>query len=168
MARMKVLSVAMALVSVALVAGIAYQSEASSEPVSTTTTSPQRLDPALLRAFQTATIAAKRDGFDIVINSGWRSPEYQEHLLQEAIAKYGSREKAARWVATPERSAHVSGDAIDVGPAKAAAWLTTYGWQYGLCRTYKNEPWHFELRASAVTYGCPKMYADPTQDPRMH
>lgn len=156
----------MALVSAALIGGIAHQSNASVTP--TPTTKVEGLKPALASALRTATAAAKRDGFSLVVNSGWRSPEYQEHLLEEAIAKYGSREKAARWVATPERSAHVSGDAIDVGPAKAAGWLTTYGWQYGLCRTYKNEPWHFELRPSAVTYGCPKMYADPTQDPRMH
>ena len=38
---------------------------------------------------------------------------------------------------------------------------------YGLCQTYRNEPWHYELRPDAVNRGCPRMYADPTHDPRM-
>lgn len=71
-------------------------------------------------------------------------------------------------MATPTTSAHVSGDAVDVGPSDAAAWLTRHGARYGLCRTYDNEPWHFELRRAAVDDGCPARYADPTEDPRMH
>jgi D-alanyl-D-alanine carboxypeptidase len=70
-------------------------------------------------------------------------------------------------VATGTTSAHVSGDAVDIGPARAAAWLSAHGAAYGLCRIYGNEPWHFELRRKAVAHGCPPMYADATQDPRM-
>jgi hypothetical protein len=121
------------------------------------------LDPALLGALRRASADA---GIRFVVDSGWRSPEYQEHLLREAVSKYGSREAAARWVATPETSAHVSGDAVDLG-SEAAAWLSEYGAAYGLCRTYGNEWWHFELRPDAVDRGCPPMYADPTHDPRM-
>ncbi len=29
------------------------------------------------------------------------------------------------------------------------------------------EAWHFEYRPEAATQGCPRMYLDPTQDPRM-
>jgi hypothetical protein len=76
-------------------------------------------------------------------------------------------EEAARWVATPETSAHVSGDAVDVGPADARAWLSEHGAGHGLCQVYGNEPWHFELRPEAVDRGCPPMYPDPTHDPRM-
>jgi D-alanyl-D-alanine carboxypeptidase len=36
-----------------------------------------------------------------------------------------------------------------------------------LCRVYRNEPWHFELRPGAVRDGCPARYADPAHDPRM-
>ena len=32
--------------------------------------------------------------------------------------KYGSEAEAARWVATPDTSAHVSGDAVDIGPSE--------------------------------------------------
>jgi hypothetical protein len=38
---------------------------------------------------------------------------------------------------------------------------------YGLCQSYGNEPWHYELRPDAVDDGCPPIYADPTEDPRM-
>jgi LAS superfamily LD-carboxypeptidase LdcB len=70
-------------------------------------------------------------------------------------------------VATPETSAHVSGDAVDVGPADATAWLSEHGADYGLCQIYDDEPWHYELRPDAVDDGCPVRYADPTEDPRM-
>jgi D-alanyl-D-alanine carboxypeptidase len=125
------------------------------------------LDQALLGALRQAASAAADDGVEFVVDSGWRSPAYQEHLLQEAVSKYGSEAEAARWVATPNTSAHVSGDAVDIGPSGAAAWLSEHGAQYGLCRIYGNEPWHFELRPEAVARGCPAMYADPTHDPRM-
>ena len=54
-------------------------------------------------------------------------PAYQEQLLDEAVSEYGSEEEAARWVATPETSPHVSGDAVDIGPADATAWLSEHG-----------------------------------------
>jgi zinc D-Ala-D-Ala carboxypeptidase len=125
------------------------------------------LDSALLAALRTAATDAADDGVEFSVDSGWRSPEYQEQLLQEAISKYGSEEEATRWVATPYTSAHVSGDAIDIGPANAT-WLSAHGAAYGLCQIYGNEPWHFELRPEAIAHGCPPMYSDPTQDPRMH
>ena len=125
------------------------------------------LDPALLGALRRAATDAADDGVELFVDSGWRSARYQEHLLEEAVAKYGSDEAAARWVATPDTSAHVSGDAVDVGPPAAAAWLSEHGAAYGLCRIYGNEPWHYELRSDAVDHGCPPAYADPTHDPRM-
>jgi D-alanyl-D-alanine carboxypeptidase len=125
------------------------------------------LDPALRGALGEAAADAADDGVELVVDSGWRSPEYQAQLLREAVSKYGSEEEAARWVATPETSAHVSGDAVDIGPSDATAWLSEHGGEYGLCQVYANEPWHYELRPDAVDQGCPPMYADPTHDPRM-
>jgi D-alanyl-D-alanine carboxypeptidase len=126
-----------------------------------------KLDPALLGALRQAATEAGADGVECVVDSGWRSPAYQKRLLREAIAKYGSREEATRWVATPKTSAHVSGDAVDIGPSGAAAWLSEHGAAYGLCQIYGNEPWHYELRPEAIARGCPPTYSDPTQDPRM-
>ena len=124
------------------------------------------LDPALLSALRQAATDAADDGVAFVVDSGWRSPEYQERLLEEAVAKYGSEAEASRWVATPDTSAHVSGDAVDIG-LDAAAWLSEHGAKYGLCQIYGNEPWHYELRREATDQGCPPSYADPTRDPRM-
>src|SRR3954452_2658082 len=126
-----------------------------------------KLDPALLSALRQAATNAADDGVEFYVDSGWRSPAYQERLLQEAISKYGSEAKATRWVATPSTSAHVSGDAVDIGPSRAAAWLSEHGAGYGLCQIYANEPWHYELRPKAADHGCPPVYADPTHDPRM-
>ncbi|MBA2891614.1 M15 family metallopeptidase [Nonomuraea soli] len=125
------------------------------------------LDPDLLSAVRRAAADAEEDGIEFNVNSGWRSKAYQQGLLEDAISQYGSAEEAARWVATPDKSAHVSGDAIDIGPVGAAAWLSRHGARYGLCQIYRNEPWHYELRPKAVKRGCPAMYADPTEDPRI-
>jgi zinc D-Ala-D-Ala carboxypeptidase len=125
------------------------------------------LDSDLLGALRRAATDAVGDGVEFHVDSGWRSPEYQERLLREAISKYGSEEEATRWVATPGRSAHVSGDAVDIGPSDATAWLSEHGAAYGLCQIYGNEPWHYELRPKATAHGCPAKYADPTHDPRM-
>ena len=125
------------------------------------------LDPELLRAIRQVAKAAARDGVKISVNSGWRSPEYQDRLHLQAVWKYRSEAKAARWVATADTSSHVSGDAVDIGPNRAIAWLSRHGAQYRLCQIYRNEPWHYELRPSAIVEGCPPMYADPGHDPRM-
>jgi LAS superfamily LD-carboxypeptidase LdcB len=126
-----------------------------------------RVDRPLLDAVRAAATDAAPGGVAFLVDSGWRSRAYQARLLQDAVARYGSPAEAARWVATPDTSAHVSGDAIDVGTA-AATWLAEHGAAYGLCRVYGNEPWHFELRPEAIAGGCPPTYADPTHDPRVH
>ena len=123
------------------------------------------LDPRLLRALRQAATDAAADGVAFDVNSGWRSAAYQQRLLDRAIAQYGSRAAAARWVDTPATSAHVSGDAVDLAH-DAAAWLSRHGAAFGLCQTYRNESWHYELRPEAAEDGCPRMYADPSDDPR--
>jgi zinc D-Ala-D-Ala carboxypeptidase len=124
------------------------------------------LDSDLLGALRRAASHARGDGVDFLVTSGWRSPEYQERLFQEAVSKYGSEQEAARWVATPDTSPHVAGDAADLG-SDASVWLSEHGAGYGLCQIYGNERWHYELRPEAVDHGCPRMYADPRSDPRM-
>lgn len=126
-----------------------------------------RLGQDLLAALREATMGAAEEGILLYINSGWRSPKHQDRLLCDAIETYGSGAEAARWVATAQTSLHVSGDAVDVGPSHAAAWLSEHGATYRLCRVYRNEPWHFELFPEAASDGCPHMYPDPTSDPRL-
>jgi LAS superfamily LD-carboxypeptidase LdcB len=125
------------------------------------------LDPALRGALRRAAADAAHEGVELRVSSGWRSPAQQRQLLDEAVQKHGSQREAARWVALPERSAHVSGDAVDIGPSVAAAWLSERGAEYGLCQIYRNEPWHYERRPRATDRGCPPMYPDPTHDPRL-
>jgi zinc D-Ala-D-Ala carboxypeptidase len=121
------------------------------------------LNPKLLRALRRAATNAAGDGVEFYVISGWRSRKYQEQLFREAVSKYGSKEEAAQWVATPGTSAHETGNAVDLGHSDATAWLSEHGAGYGLCQIYSNEPWHYELRPDAVDQGCPPMYADPTQ-----
>jgi zinc D-Ala-D-Ala carboxypeptidase len=184
--RLRRLRVAGVLVVVAAVAAaLGYHSLASSSSTAVVVPSEHRavpkgttgfaddppalanLDPALLRALRQAATDAAGDGVEFVVNSGWRSAEEQERLFREAVSEYGSEEEAARWVATAGTSPHVSGDAVDIGPSAATAWLSEHGAAYGLCQIYGNEPWHYELRPEAVDHGCPRMYADPTHDPRL-
>jgi LAS superfamily LD-carboxypeptidase LdcB len=127
-----------------------------------------KLDPDLLEALDEAAGDAEADGIEFVVNSGWRSAAYQNKLLRDAIDKYGSEEEARRWVAAPDKSLHVSGDAVDLGPTKTTKWLAEHGADYGLCQIYDNEPWHYELRPDADDSGCPARYDDPTEDPRMN
>jgi D-alanyl-D-alanine carboxypeptidase len=104
-----------------------------------------KLDPALRAAVQAAATAAIADGFEFVVSSGWRSAAYQQSLLDDATVTYGSLEEARKWVNTPERSTHVTGDAVDIGYTDADSWLSQHGADYGLCQIYTNEMWHFEL-----------------------
>ena len=119
------------------------------------------LDPGLLKALRQAATDAANDRVKFYVKSGWRSPEYQNQLLREAVSKYGSEDEAARWVATAATSPHVSGDAVDIVHSDATAWLSKHGAEYGLCQIYRNEPWHYELRTNAIDRGCPRMFATP-------
>ncbi|MGM7667677.1 M15 family metallopeptidase [Microbacterium sp. A93] len=125
------------------------------------------LRPDLLAALRSAATDARADGVEFWVNSGWRSQALQAQLLREAVVTYGSEEEAARWVAKPETSSHVTGEAVDIGPLRALDWLAQHGANYGLCQTYSNESWHYELRPEAIEAGCPQSYADPTEDPRL-
>jgi hypothetical protein len=103
-------------------------------------------------AFERAFAAARAAGLAPEIRSAWRSEPWQQVLFDRAVAKYGSRAEAPKWVLSPARSAHVKGYAVDVHPRAVASWLEAHGAAYGLCRTYDNEWWHFEYLA---TSDCP-------------
>lgn len=121
-----------------------------------------RMDPALLDALRDAETDAAADGIRYFpVTSGWRNEAYQRWLLDDAIVRYGSEEVARQYVATPERSPHVTGDAVDIGSLDAQLWLIEHGSRYGICQTYANERWHFEL-ATEPGGVCPEMKADAT------
>ncbi|MFL2001600.1 M15 family metallopeptidase [Microbacterium sp. A1-JK] len=118
-----------------------------------------RLNPELRDAMRAAEADAANDGLSFRVMSGWRSVEYQEWLLEDAIELYASEEVARQYVASPDRSTHVTGDGIDIGPIDAQFWLMTNGSRYGICQTYANERWHYEL-ATDPGGVCPEMKSD--------
>jgi len=115
-----------------------------------------QLDPMLLRAVQEAAGSAQAQGIELRVTSGWRSTGFQQRLFDEAVLAYGSVEAAAEFVASSEASKHVTGQAIDIGPAEADRWLIANGNRFGLCQVYANEIWHFELVADAQG-NCPPL-----------
>lgn len=117
------------------------------------------LDPELERRFDAARAAADVDGVELTLTSGWRTAAEQQRLVDAALERYGSAEEAHRWVLPPESSEHVAGLAIDVGPTDGALWLEQHGAEFGLCRTYANELWHFEA-ATEPGGTCPPMHDD--------
>lgn len=118
-----------------------------------------RLDPALLAAARAAAAASMAEqGLELRVTSGWRSPAYQQQLLDDAIREYGPVD-ARRWVSEPDVSKHVTGDAIDIGPYDATLWMQSNGPRFGLCQIYANEMWHYEL-ATEPDGECPALKDD--------
>lgn len=118
-----------------------------------------RLDPLLRKAIQDAARSAQSAGVALEITSGWRSKGFQQRLFNDALRTYGSSERAAEFVASPEESKHVLGEAVDVGPVAADNFLMRNGAQFGLCQIYANEIWHFERVADAQGR-CPPLRAN--------
>lgn len=84
-------------------------------------------------------------GGAVYVVSGHRSESEQRSLWTEALARYGSPERADDWVARPGRSMHERGLAVDLGgDIELAAKLVTE-LALPLARPLRHEPWHFEL-----------------------
>ena len=93
-------------------------------------------------------------GPGLQVYSGYRSPELQGELYQNALAKYGSEAAARKWVAPPGKSRHNSGQAADlkfngvrldqVSP-EVQAWVRENAAKYGLDVPMEWEPWQVEL-----------------------
>ena len=82
----------------------------------------------------------------VTVTSGYRSPEHQARLWQDALRKYGSEAEARRWVAPPGRSRHNLGVAADLaGPLDRAHALAA---RFGLTFPLGNENWHIELQGA--------------------
>lgn len=114
------------------------------------------LTPQLATAYRLAKAQATREGVPLWITSGKRSWAEQDRMWRDGIRTYGSAAEARKWVLPPSQSTHMSGRAIDVGPQRGARWLARTGNRWGLCRTYANEWWHFEVATIPGT-ACPPM-----------
>lgn len=150
-----------------LVAPVGFVGQAQAEPGVATdqrqsagsATGTEGLEPQLALAYTLAEREARAQGVPLSITSGYRTPDEQRALWDDGLATYGSPDSARRWVLPPDESTHVQGKAIDVGPQQGAAWLEANGNRWGLCRTFENEFWHFELQTLPGT-PCPPMLPD--------
>jgi len=70
------------------------------------------VEQTTLNAFWKLKQSAKEDGYDIIIDSGYRSYEYQQRILEKCYAEKG--EEAYSTVALPGCSEHQTGLAIDI------------------------------------------------------
>ena len=141
---------------------IAPEESLGTEPINHTNVRPTQNDRTFEVRFLAAQAAAKLAGFDIKITSGFRTQGLQQRLFDDAIKKYGSAEEASKWVLPKDISHHPWGIAIDVnypGDKVAVKWLEDNGSQFGLCRVYENEWWHFEP-VIAPGQPCPAMMAN--------
>jgi hypothetical protein len=97
---------------------------------------------------------ARAQGIDLGVGSGYRSYEKQKRLWEQALKKYGSPEKARKWVAPPGGSFHNKGLAVDLNSngqflgkdanSKATEWAHANAKKYGLHFRMGHEPWHIE------------------------
>ena len=147
---------AVVVAGVTLGCGVAVADVQALSPYDVQNPAVGNLDPNLLTAVQQAAGATAADGLALTITSGWRSPAFQQQLLDDAVATYGSMAVARQYVQTPEHSKHVLGQAVDIGGAGVDQWLSANGAQFGLCQIYANEIWHFEL-ATSPAGACPPL-----------
>jgi hypothetical protein len=98
---------------------------------------------------------AEAQGIDIHIRSGHRDVNEQKILWARALKKYGSVEKARKWVAPPGNSEHNYGTAVDLAyskdpteRARQVKWAHKNAARFGMWFPLGNEDWHIEPKGS--------------------
>lgn len=126
----------------------------------------QMRTPAV-QAFLKMVSAARAEGVGILPISGFRPVAYQKNLFARAVKRYGSEQKAARWVAPPGYSEHATGWAVDLGDEShrgtdieqsfkstpASHWLSKNADRFGFELSFppnnaqgvNHEPWHWRF-----------------------
>lgn len=113
-----------------------------------------RLRESAKKALDYAKKIAEKDGFKVILTSGYRSTEEQAKLFAASVAKRGP-EEAPKWCAPPGKSWHQSGGAADVRLVDIKTGKKYSGEDYnkklamymnraGFVR-YNVEYWHFEV-----------------------
>ena len=120
------------------------------------------LNPEFAARLNAARSAAANAGYSLTWSTAYRSWDTQWGLFYNGVVRRNSMTEARRWVMTPWESMHVRGLAVDINNAAAAAWLERTNGQFGLCRRYVNESWHFEI-LGAVGAPCPAKEADASR-----
>jgi hypothetical protein len=93
---------------------------------------PMRPDVAL--AFDRMASAARADGVDLIVVSGFRTDGEQAALY--------AAHPDPKWVAPPGKSLHRLGTELDLGPASAYGWLAAHAGAFHFVERYAWEPWH--------------------------
>lgn len=106
-------------------------------------------------------VAWEQAGLTLCVHDAKRSAAAQQAEFDAAVARHGSVAKARQYVLPPGKSLHVQGLAVDVQPRASAAWLERTRGEFGWCRRYANEPWHFEFDPGYRTGGCPELLPHP-------
>lgn len=91
--------------------------------------------PDVASAFDRMDAAARADGIDLLVVSGFRSDAEQEALF--------AAHPDPQWVAPPGRSLHRCATELDLGPSAAYGWLADNGGRFGFERRYEWEAWHY-------------------------
>ena len=111
--------------------------------------------------------AAKADGYNIVVRSGYRSYDEQmqlynqrlERLIEEGMSRENAEVEILKWVAYPGTSEHqtglacdMNGDRVVTSDDQAYEWLIANAYKYGFIYRFPenkteitgvtNEPWH--------------------------
>src|ERR1700678_2308926 len=93
------------------------------------------LTPATRAAFEAArTEALWRHGELIGLTDGYRDPQAQARLFDDAVRRTGSPTLATYWTLPPHQSSHVAGTALDVRAVEGARWLGRHGSRHHLYR----------------------------------
>jgi|GEM_PF-1867933 len=132
------------------------------EDVPSATQRPRRMHKLAATALRAMIDAAKEDGLDLKVQSGWRAHRWKSksHYKSEMKRRYGSVSRGRRLVAY--QSPHETGLAVDFGSeglfptsrtrkqqfsSPGFVWLKANAWRFGF-HPYQYEPWHWEFPIS--------------------
>ncbi len=91
--------------------------------------------PDVAAAFDRMAAAARADGVDLTVVSGFRSDAEQAQLF--------AAHPDPTWVAPPGQSLHRCATELDLGSEAAYGWLAANASRFGFVQRYSWEPWHY-------------------------
>jgi hypothetical protein len=91
--------------------------------------------PDVAAGFDRMAAAARADGIELIVVSGFRSDAEQAALF--------AAHPDPTWVAPPGHSLHRCATELDLGPDAAYGWLAANATRFGFVQRYSWEPWHY-------------------------
>jgi hypothetical protein len=95
--------------------------------------------PDVAAAYDQMAAAARGDGLELLVVSGFRSDAEQAELF--------AAHPDPTWVAPPGQSLHRCATELDLGPSSAYGWLAANAGRFGFVQRYSWEAWHFGFDA---------------------